>query len=73
MPEGSSKEELEGCVFDNVGVDLARHTTNLHGEILSAAYRPVGSAVSSFHLDAVSCVEAGADFLGEVLTDDDDL
>jgi hypothetical protein len=73
MPKGSSEEELEGHVFDNVGMDLAQHATNLHGEILSTAYRSVGSTISSFHLDAVPCVDVGANFFGEVLMDDNDL
>ena len=73
MSEGSSEGELEGRIFDNVGVDFAWHAADLHGEIFGAAYCPVGSAISAFHLNAVSRVDVGTDFFSEVLTDDNDL
>ncbi len=54
-------------------MDFAQHAADLHGEIFGAAYHPVGSTVSAFHLNAVSCVDAGTNFFSEVLTDDNDL
>jgi hypothetical protein len=54
-------------------MDFARHAADLHGEILGASYRPIGSTVSTFHLDAMFRVNVGADFFGEVAADDDDL
>ena len=73
MSKGSSEEELEGHIFNDMGVDFARHAADLHGEIFGTAYHPVGSTISAFHLDAVSCVDVGTDFFSEVLTDDNDL
>ena len=56
-----------------MSMDFAWHTTDLYSEVLSTPYCPIRGAISSFYLDAVSCVDASADFFGEVVVDDDDL
>src|SRR6267154_2538122 len=73
MPEGSPEKQLEGRIFDDVGMDFAWHATDLHGKILGASYHPVSSTVSAFHLDVMSCVDAGTNFFSKIVVDNNDL
>jgi hypothetical protein len=60
-------------VFDDVCVNFEQHVADLHGEILDAAYRPIGGAVCSFHLDDALGVHVDSKGLDEILPDDDNL
>jgi hypothetical protein len=54
-------------------MNFEQHVADLHGEILNTAYRPIGGAVRSFHLDDALGIHADSEGLDEILPDDDDL
>jgi hypothetical protein len=60
-------------MFDDVRMNFEHHVADLHGEILDAAYRPIGGTVRSFHLDDALSVYADSEGLDKILPDDDDL
>ena len=44
-----AKQDVEGCLLQDMCVKLELDTGDLHGEVLCAAYSPAGSAIGALH------------------------
>jgi hypothetical protein len=71
--EGSSEEEAIRGIFYDVGMNLEGDIADLHGQVFCTSERPICRAVCSFHLEAQSRVDVRCNFIGQILSDGDNL